>query len=414
MTLNLNRTRTKSQWLLKILVAFVVLLPAAAAPQYSDATITRAESSYKSGKQAYDQERFGDAERHLAASYKQVPLPLTAFMLGCTYAQMLDSRRASNYASAALRGRSSLPRLSARFRDDAQTIVTWARENVSVSSDAKADMPARKPPRLSVPPSVSAPFPRGNTVTRVPRTKAPLVRDHRTRPRGLSGVYTIQQKSNNRYLDAHVTQARDYAVVTRTAQNNDTQRWILTLSGTNTYTIRQRSNARYLDAHVTQARDYAVVTRTAQNNDTQRWILTLSGTNTYTIRQRSNARYLDAHVTQARDYAVVTRTAQNNDTQRWILTLSGTNTYTIRQRSNARYLDAHVTQARDYAVVTRTAQNNDTQRWILTRVGNNLYTVRQKSNGRFLDAHEYSEKDFALVTRTKQDNNTQRWIIKRP
>ena len=41
------------------------------------------------------------------------------------------------------------------------------------------------------------------------------------------GVYTIQQKSNGRFVDAHEVEDRDFAVVTRTAQNNDSQRWAI-------------------------------------------------------------------------------------------------------------------------------------------------------------------------------------------
>jgi hypothetical protein len=43
----------------------------------------------------------------------------------------------------------------------------------------------------------------------------------------LTGVYTIQQKSNGRFVDAHEIEGKDFALVTRTAQNNDTQRWLI-------------------------------------------------------------------------------------------------------------------------------------------------------------------------------------------
>ncbi|MDQ4075329.1 MAG: RICIN domain-containing protein [Chloroflexota bacterium] len=42
-----------------------------------------------------------------------------------------------------------------------------------------------------------------------------------------SGVYTLQQKSSDRFLDAHQTSDKDFSVVTRSAQNNDTQRWLI-------------------------------------------------------------------------------------------------------------------------------------------------------------------------------------------
>ncbi len=222
-----------------------------------------------------------------------------------------------------------------------------------------------------------------------------------------TGAYTIQQKSNNRFVDAHVS-GNDFSVVTRTAQNNDTQRWILTPVG-GVYTIQQKSNNRFVDAHVS-GNDFSVVTRTAQNNDTQRWVLSHLDKDlcTYTIQQFSNGRFVDAHES-GNNFSVVTRTAQNNDTQRWTLTPLGNNMYTIQQKSNGRFVDAHVS-GNDFSVVTRTAQNNDTQRWILKPVGG-LYTIQQKSNGRFVDAHESSGHDFSVVTRITQNNDTQRWVL---
>ena len=41
------------------------------------------------------------------------------------------------------------------------------------------------------------------------------------------GVYTLQQKINGRFMDAWETPDRDFAVVTRDPQNNDSQRWAI-------------------------------------------------------------------------------------------------------------------------------------------------------------------------------------------
>jgi hypothetical protein len=228
----------------------------------------------------------------------------------------------------------------------------------------------------------------------------------------VGGLYTIQQKSNNRFIDAHLS-GHDYSVVTRPAQNNDTQRWVFMPLGSDlcTYTIQQLSNGRFMDAHESSGHDFSVVTRTAQNNDTQRWTLTPLGDDTNTVQQKSSGRFVDAPESSGHDFSVVTRTAQNNDTQRWILTLVG-GVYTIQQRSNGRFVDAHESSGHDYSVVTRTAQNNDTQRWVLRSLGGNTYTIQQLSNGRFMDAHESSGHDFSVVTRTAQNNDTQRWLIK--
>ena len=89
------------------------------------------------------------------------------------------------------------------------------------------------------------------------------------------GVYTIQQKSTGRYVDAHES-GNDYALVTRTPQLNATQQWIIkdvskTLTG-GVCTIQQKSTGRYVDAHES-GNDYALVTRTPQLNETQQWII---------------------------------------------------------------------------------------------------------------------------------------------
>jgi Ricin-type beta-trefoil lectin domain-like len=87
------------------------------------------------------------------------------------------------------------------------------------------------------------------------------------------GVYTVQQKINDRFLDAWESPDRDFAVVTRDPQNNDSQRWVFMPLGNDTYTIQQLSNGRFMDAHEVSDRDFAVVTREPQNNDSQRWAI---------------------------------------------------------------------------------------------------------------------------------------------
>jgi hypothetical protein len=225
------------------------------------------------------------------------------------------------------------------------------------------------------------------------------------------GHYTIQQKVNSRFIDAHETSSEDYSVVTRTAQSNDTQRWRLTPVG-KLYTLQQVSNGRFLDANVLSSNDFSVVTRTAQNNDTQRWVFQHSPNHlsTYTIQQLVNGRYLDAWETSTHDFNVVTRTAQNNDSQRWTVTLLDDSVYSLQQVINGRYLDAYEWSANDFSVVTRTEQNNDTQRWLLTPIGG-VYTLQQISDWRFLDAYTSSISGFSAVTRTAQSNDSQRWVI---
>ena len=133
-------------------------------------------------------------------------------------------------------------------------------------------------------------------------------------------IVTIQQMSTDRYVDAHEHAGEDYRIVTREAQNNDTQLWRMTRLDGNVFTIQQLSSGRYWDAHEYDGQDYRLVTRPAQNNDTQRWLALDLGADIFTIQQVSNGRYVDAHVNTAEDYRLVTRTAQNNATQQWRIT----------------------------------------------------------------------------------------------
>jgi hypothetical protein len=229
----------------------------------------------------------------------------------------------------------------------------------------------------------------------------------------VGAVFTIRQKQTGRFLDAHESGSNDFSAVTRTAQDNDSQRWVVLPDPARpgVATVQQLLNGRFLDAH-TSSDDFSAVTRTRQGNDTQRWILAQEEPDTYTIQQEHNRRFLDAH-TSGNDFSAVTRTRQSNDTQRWILGLVGM-VCTIQQKVNGRFVDAHESSANDFSAVTRGPQYNDSQRWVLVPAGDGSFTVQQLLKGRYLDAHENSANDFSAVTRTRQGNDTQRWVFERP
>jgi hypothetical protein len=80
--------------------------------------------------------------------------------------------------------------------------------------------------------------------------------------------------SNGRFVDAHDPDAnKAYALVTRSAQKDDSQRWILKPLGADMYIVQHKLTSRYMDAHVIEAKDYALVTRPKQTNNTQRWFI---------------------------------------------------------------------------------------------------------------------------------------------
>lgn len=228
----------------------------------------------------------------------------------------------------------------------------------------------------------------------------------------VGGVFTLQQASSGRFVDAHEHAGEDFRLVTRTAQLNDTQRWVFLPDPDrlDTYTIQQLSNGRFVDAHEHAGEDFRLVTRARQNNDSQRWVVTDVGGGRFRIQQRGNRRFVDAHEHAGQDFRLVTRPRQENDTQVWILEQIG-RVYSIQQLSSGRFVDAHEHGGEDFRLVTRTAQLNDTQLWVVLHLGNGRYTIQQVSNGRLVDAHEHSGEDFRLVTRPAQNNDTQRWLI---
>lgn len=225
----------------------------------------------------------------------------------------------------------------------------------------------------------------------------------------VGGIYTLQQSSNGRFVDAHES-GHDFGAVTREAQGNATQRWILGHLGNGVFSLQQQSSGRFLDAHEIESRDFAAVTRTAQDDASQRWIMRSAGGNKVTILQQKTGRFLDAHEISAKDFQLVTRPEQNNETQRWIVSPVAA-ICEVQQLSSLRHLDAHDNADHDFAAVTRLNQENDTQRWLVTRAGNGSFSLVQMSSNRFLDAHETEARDFAAVTRPAQNNPTQQWDL---
>jgi hypothetical protein len=142
---------------------------------------------------------------------------------------------------------------------------------------------------------------------------------------------------------------------------------IKNLSDVQYVTLVQAVGPRFLDAHEIPQRDFNVVTRPFQNNNTQRWKLTRWKGNMHRIQQVSSGRYLDAHEIPSLDFRVVTRPLQDNFTQVWVLYDWGGNFFEIQQASSERYLEAYLDQAKDFQAVTRPRRFGDNvQLWRIT------------------------------------------------
>jgi hypothetical protein len=126
-------------------------------------------------------------------------------------------------------------------------------------------------------------------------------------------VVTLVQAVGPRFLDAHEIPQRDFNVVTRSFQNNNTQRWVLTQEQGNLHRIQQVSSGRFLDAHEIPSLDYRVVTRPRQENNTQLWRLFDFGGAFFTIQQVSSGRFLEAYLSEPQDFQAVTRPERMGD-----------------------------------------------------------------------------------------------------
>jgi hypothetical protein len=142
---------------------------------------------------------------------------------------------------------------------------------------------------------------------------------------------------------------------------------IKNLSQTEVDTIVQAAGPRFLDAHEIAERDFNVVTRWPQNNNTQRWVVTQVQGSLHRIQQVSSGRFLDAHEIPSLDYRVVTRPRQENNTQLWRLYHVGGNFFEIQQDSSKRFLEAYISPEKDFQAVTRPERFGDNlQLWRIT------------------------------------------------
>ena len=224
------------------------------APAYADQT--RARELYVEGYSYYKKQAWRQAGELFYRSYGEEKHSLTALMLAASSHKIGDARGTQTYARDALRVMPPLKPPQER----------WARALLASADDYFASNTAGLEGKADELGS-------GSAMTPVNPAVPPLQsRPAKPKQRQLSGVYTIRQKSNGRYVDAHVTSNNDFSLVTRPRQNNDTQRWIIRPLGNNVYTIRQKSNGRYVDAHEAANNNFRLVTRPRQNNDTQRWL----------------------------------------------------------------------------------------------------------------------------------------------
>lgn len=137
---------------------------------------------------------------------------------------------------------------------------------------------------------------------------------------GTSRVVNLQQGNGLRFVDAWDDGTHDHSVVTRNFQSNNSQKWRMTQVTGNIYTFQQLSSGRFLDAHETGAKgyDYRMVTRPQQNNSSQQWRLIGYGGSYFTMENVLLGRYADNSLSAALDFQLMTRPqAAGSNSQSW-------------------------------------------------------------------------------------------------
>ena len=227
--------------------------------------IEKAEELYNKGNVELDSKKYEDALTNFKKSYSLYKHSEIAFAICLVYSLQKKYELAERYAILALDGN---PMLNENLEKNALELLKLAKKKQKPNEPDGLEFSATSDkPVIKLSPKNS-------------------------KDQQLTGVYTIQQKSNNRYWDAHEYKQKGFALVTRPLQNNDTQKWIIKPVSYNVYTIQQKSNHRYVDAYKSHKDDYALMTQPFQNNDTQKWIIRSLGDNEYIIQQMSNRRYV--------------------------------------------------------------------------------------------------------------------------
>jgi len=219
-----------------------------------------------------------------------------------------------------------------------------------------------------------------------------------------SGTYTMQQKSNNRYLDAYTSNKCEWnePVKGSLRGNNIGKKHDGVKSrGACKKLCEEDDDCRSIDYNGKKNRCYL---GSADLGDTG------------TKKRSANGSGKDYVYLDCDRHSVATRPKQGDASQTWVITkIDNSKYYTIEQMfGKMRYLDAYA-KNNDHSVVTRKKQQGKSQKWIIKTLANGKdYTIKQGSTERYLDAYKKGSpgKDWNAVTRTKQQDKSQKWIIK--
>lgn len=160
---------------------------------------SRALEFYNQGNDSLHSEKYLAALENFTRAYELYKHTEIAYAI-CHVSSLLKRyKQTEKYAKLALDGN---PSLNLSVREEAESLLNWAKTMQTPDFEG---------------------YGKGDILR--PTTANPPQRLRKKDP-PLQGVYTIRQKSTGRYVDAY-QRGNDYALTTRKAQNNDTQRWLI-------------------------------------------------------------------------------------------------------------------------------------------------------------------------------------------
>jgi tRNA U34 5-methylaminomethyl-2-thiouridine-forming methyltransferase MnmC len=238
------------------------------------------------------------------------------------------------------------------------------------------------------------------------------------------GIYKLTHKGTNQCLDVFQNGSQSGTNVQQsTDNNNDAQRWIVTLETDGFYKLTHKGTNQCLDVFENKNIQGTNIQQWADtNNDAQRWKiemmsdgyckLTHKGTN-QCLDVDNNSNQAGANVQQWTD-----NLSTNNDAQRWKMDLIEVpivtgGVYRLTHKGTTQSLDVSGGSTQQGANVQQHNTNvTDAQRWVITKESDGFYKLTHKGTNLVLDVDNNSSQAGANVQQwTDLGTNAQRWKI---
>jgi hypothetical protein len=235
------------------------------------------------------------------------------------------------------------------------------------------------------------------------------------------GIYKLTHKGTNQCLDVHNNSNQPGANVQQyTDNNNDAQRWVVTLEADGYYKLRHKGTTQCLDVGNNSNQPNANVQQyTDLGNDAQRWKLEAMSDGYFKITHKGTNQCLDVVNNSNQPNANVQQHDDNNsDAQRWKMDLievpivSG-GLYRLTHKGTNQCLDVAGNSNLSGANVQQYTDNtNDAQRWYITLESDGHYKLRHKGTSMVLDVAGNSSTPGANVQQYNDlGSDAQRWKI---